>query len=280
MAASYRRESFFMRKFLAFITVAAIFLINTLSVNAEGLVIKNVFDTSYISSGVVKVSYSSDIKKLKVLIEKNDKRYSYNLKNDGTVESFPLQMGNGAYKVSVLENVDGNKYKYVSTETINLDIEDQKSVYLTSTQNISWDYNMAVIKKARELTKGLSTDSQKIKTIYNYIINNHEYDFDKLSKLSNDYLPNIDLFLKSGKGICYDYASTLAGMLRSINIPTKLVKGYSINVNGYHAWNEVYNKSSDKWILIDTTYDSQMRAAKAKYTMVKNNSEYTKVNEY
>ena len=269
-----------MRKFLAFITVAAIFLINTLSVNAEGLVIKNVFDTSYISSGVVKVSYSSDIKKLKVLIEKNDKRYSYNLKNDGTVESFPLQMGNGAYKVSVLENVDGNKYKYVSTETINLDIEDQKSVYLTSTQNISWDYNMAVIKKARELTKGLSTDSQKIKTIYNYIINNHEYDFDKLSKLSNDYLPNIDLFLKSGKGICYDYASTLAGMLRSINIPTKLVKGYSINVNGYHAWNEVYNKSSDKWILIDTTYDSQMRAAKAKYTMVKNNSEYTKVNEY
>ena len=269
-----------MRKFLISIMVAAIFLINTLSVNAEGLVTKNVFDTSLVSSGVVKISYSLNIKKLKVLVEKNDKRYSYNLKNDGTVESFPLQMGNGDYKVSILENIDGNKYKYVSTETINLDLKDQKLVYLTSTQNINWNYNMAVIKKAEELTKGLSNDSEKIKAIYNYILNNHEYDFDKLSKLSTDYLPNIDSFQKSGKGICYDYASTLAGMLRSINIPTKLVKGYSTNVKGFHAWNEVYNKSSDKWILIDTTYDSQMKAAKVKYTMVKDNSDYTKVSEY
>lgn len=269
-----------MRRFLLSIIVAVIFLSNTLSVNAEGLSTKTVFDTSLVSSGVVKVSYSSDNKKLKLFVEKSNKRYTYNLKNDGSVESFPLQMGDGDYKVSILENIDGNKYKYVYTETINLDLENQNSVYLTSTQNINWDYNMTAIKKAKNLTKGLSSDSEKIRAIYKYVISNYEYDFDKLSKLSNDYLPNIDSSIKTGKGICYDYASTLAAMLRSVNIPTKLVKGYSVNVKGYHAWNEVYNKSSDKWAIIDPTYDSQMKAAKVKYAMEKNNSEYTKVNEY
>ena len=43
-------------------------------------------------------------------------------------------------------------------------------------------------------------------------------------------------------------------MLRSQGIPTKLVKGYSDNVDGYHAWNEVY--INEEWITIDTTLDA------------------------
>lgn len=268
-----------MRRFFISIIVGVVLLFNSVGVYAEELT-ANVFNTSQIASGVIKISYSSGNEKLKVLIERNGKRYSYNLKSDSTTESFPLQMGNGEYKVSVLKNIEGNKYQYIITDTVNLDLQNQNSVYLASIQNINWDYNMAVIKKAKELTKNLSEDSEKIKVLYKYVINNMGYDFDKLSKLKNDYLPDINTSIKSGKGICYDYASVFAAMLRSIDIPTKLVKGYSENVNGYHAWNEVYSKSTDKWILIDTTYDSQMKAAKAKFTMEKKNSEYTKVNEY
>ncbi len=43
-------------------------------------------------------------------------------------------------------------------------------------------------------------------------------------------------------------------MLRSIDIPTKLVMGYKNDIEKYHAWNEVY--LDGKWINLDTTYDS------------------------
>lgn len=270
-----------MRKLLVSLIVCIVVLFNVTAVNAEGLSAKAVFNTAQLDSGIIKVAYTTDTdKKLKVLVQKNEKSIAYNLKNDGTVESFPLQFGNGEYKVSVMENLEGTKYKYVSTEDVSLSLDDQKDVYLASVQNINWNEDMAAIKKAAELTKDLTSDEEKVKAIYTYIVSNFKYDYDKLSKLKYDYLPNIDSTLATNEGICYDYSSTFAAMLRSQGIPTKLVKGNAKNVNGYHAWNEIYNSQTGNWDIIDTTYDSQMKAAKAKYTMIKKSSDYTKANEY
>ena len=281
MAASYRKGVFLMRKLFISVTVSIILLFNVAFTNAAGFDSQTVFNTAGLVSGVIKVSFNTDSdKKLKVLVEKSGKNISYNLKNDGTVESFPLQLGNGDYKVSIMENIEGNRYKYVSTENVNLKLDDQKEVFLASVQNINWNSDMAAIGKAKELTAGLKSDGEKVAATYNYIVNNFTYDYDKLSKLENDYIPDIDSTLAAGKGICYDYASLFAAMLRSEGIPAKLVKGYSENVNGYHAWNEVFNSKTGSWEIYDTTYDSQMKAAKAKYNTVKKSSEYTKVNEY
>ena len=280
MAASYRRESFILRKFLLSLVIGAVFLFNTLSVTAEGLSTKAAFDTSALNTGIVGISYVSDVEKIKVFIDKNGKRYTYNLNNDGIEEDFSLQMGNGEYKISVLENIGGTSYKYISTEIMTLNLSDANGVYLTSVQNINWNDENIAIKKAKELTKNLANDEDKLNAIYNYIVSNFKYDYSKLNNLKSDYLPDIDLTLNSNTGICYDYASTFAAMLRSAGIPAKLVKGYSTNVDGYHAWNEVYNKETKSWIIIDTTYDSQMMAGKVKYSMEKENGQYTKVYEY
>lgn len=270
-----------MRKLFVSIIISFALLFNVTVVSAASVDTKTVFNTAQLKTGIIKVAYSTDAdKKLKVLVEKSDKRVSYNLKNDGTTEAFPLQYGNGEYKVSVLVNIEGNKYKYISSEKVTLNLDDQKDVYLTSVQNINWDENMAAIKKAEELTKNLKSENEKVAAIYNYIVSNFKYDYDKLGKLAYDYLPNIDNTLTTNKGICYDYSSTFAAMLRSLEIPVKLVKGYAKDVNGYHAWNEVYNSETRNWETIDTTYDSQMKTAKAKYTMIKKTDEYTKVNEY
>ena len=66
-------------------------------------------------------------------------------------------------------------------------------------------------------------------------------------------------------------------MLRSLNIPTKLVTGFSDNIKGYHAWNEVL--INDNWIIIDTTYDSQLKKCKD-LKMIKSENLYEKVYEY
>lgn len=271
-----------MKKLLTAVIITLVFLSNMITVAAAGTEGAASYITDKLSSGIIALAYDApkSDSKLKVMVEKDGKQVTYNLKNDGTTENFPLSMGDGEYKVSILENVVDNQYKYVSTENINLDIPDENQIFLASVQNVNWNENTSAVIKAKELTKGLKSDSQKIKAIYEYIISNVTYDFDKVNKLPKDYLPDIENTIKSGKGICYDYASTYAAMLRSLGIPTKLVKGYSTLVTGYHAWNEVYNSETGKWMVTDTTYDAQMKGAKHKYSLEKVASEYSKVFEY
>lgn len=266
-----------MRKLLIALLIGIILSLNILPINATATA---VVDTEKVGTGVVAISYNSDAR-LKVTVEKSGKRVSYDLRNDGTTEYYPLQFGEGSYKVSVLENTSGTKYKYVQSQTINLKLDDVNKVYLASVQNINWNRDMKAIKKAEELTKGLKTDKEKIKAIYQYIVSNISYDYDKLKALDTTYLPNIDETLEKRKGICYDYSSTFAAMLRSQGIPAKLVKGYSTATGStYHAWNEVYMSDTGKWIIVDTTYDAQMKSAKKKYTMEKNAKNFSKVYEY
>jgi len=206
------------------------------------------------------------------MIEKGDSRYTYNLAGDGSLETFPLQSGNGEYTVSIMENTEGNKYRYVLTEKITVKAKDENSPYLGSVQMIKWSSNMAPIKKAKELTSGAGSDDAKVKKIYNFVVSNIRYDKDKLDKLPSTYVPNIESTYKTKSGICYDFASLTAAMLRSVGIPTKLVKGYADGVKGYHAWNEVY--MGGKWVVIDTSYDAQMRENGASYSMIKSKSKY------
>ena len=51
--------------------------------------------------------------------------------------------------------------------------------------------------------------------------------------------------LSAKKGICFDYAALMAGMLRSQNVPCKLVVGYA--GTAYHAWINVWTEESG-WI--------------------------------
>ena len=74
--------------------------------------------------------------------------------------------------------------------------------------------------------------------VYDYVTKKIKYDNDKAADVPVDYVPDIDEVLKDKKGICFDYASLMSAMLRSQNIPTKLVVGYS--GTAYHAWISVW----------------------------------------
>ena len=236
-------------------------------------------DDANSGNGVVGVSYSSNSgKKIKVMIQKDSTKYTYNLKPDGAVEKFPLQMGDGKYKVSVLENTSGTKYSYLDTKTIDVELKNPNVVFLNSIQNIKWDNNLNSIKKGKELSGEQKEHDKKLSTLYSYIIKNVTYDYDKIPYLTTDYNPNIEQTYRDKKGICYDYSSLLAGMQRSQGLPTKLVKGYAKGVDGYHAWNEVL--IGGKWVVVDSTFDAAMWGGKISQKMIKSANDYTKVNEY
>ena len=220
----------------------------------------------------VQLSKPATVKTL-LLVEKDGVRYTYPLV-DQQVRQFPLQLGNGEYTVRIMENVESNKYKVLDQSKITLSLKTQNTVFLNAIQDIDWDeYSPAVIK-ARALTKGLNSDSEKVKVIYDFITENYKYDYIKAKSVTTGYFPVVDEIYASKIGICYDYASLFAAMLRSIDVPTKLVKGYSTATKAtYHAWNEVYVDGT--WKIVDTTADAAFVQKGKVVQMYKDSNDFT-----
>ena len=255
-------------------------------------------DASQSTDGYIKIKYlTATTKKLKVIIEKGSNKYTYDLNNTGKYDTFPLQLGNGKYKVSVFENINSTKYSLKQTANIDVKLKDENSPFLVSNIYVNYTDTSNAIKKAKELTVGKEAEIEKIDAIYNYIISNIVYDTAKAKSVQSGYLPNIDDTLSSNKGICFDYASIMAAMLRSESIPSKLVTGYSSNLSAFHAWNEVYTEETgwivlnemyldgDEWKLMDSTIASSATQSKSpkliEYTnKLINRKYYTKQFEY
>ncbi|KAB3531841.1 transglutaminase-like domain-containing protein [Alkaliphilus serpentinus] len=217
---------------------------------------------------------SNNQNRLKLLIEKDGERYTYNIFNEDEIQQFPLQMGNGSYTIKIMENTEGNKYRSLSTKKVQLQLEDYKAVFLNSIQEINWDQSNEAIKLAEELTEGKTTDQEKVETIYTYIIENISYDYKKIETLTPLYLPNIDSTLEDGQGICYDYSALMAAMLRSVGVPTKMVKGYTTEIPGeYHAWNEVLVEG--EWKVMDTTFDAAYYQSNREVSQYKDSNTYS-----
>lgn len=252
-------------------------------------------DFSYSYDGVVKVLNNPGITtKMKLIIEKGESKYIYDISNNSNYVSFPLQLGNGKYTVKLYQNTTGTKYRTVHTETSDVALRSTNSVYLASTQQVNWNDNDDAIVLAKKLlndalyikivtTKNNNaklTEKEKIDIFYNYVVKNMDYDYKKINSLSYDYVPDIDVVLKAKKGICFDYSVLLAAMLRSQGIPAKLIKGESTTTDVYHAWNEIYLSSESRWIIVDTTYDAYMYDNKKSYSMEKSVKQYTKQLEF
>jgi hypothetical protein len=215
---------------------------------------------------------------------KDGQYIAYNLMVDGSIEDFSLQYGSGEYTARIMQNVKEDKYFVVMAKTFTVSLKDESAVYLHSIQNVNWNYEKKPIQDVPYLVSdaliGLK-DAQLLSgctdELYNFVISHIAYDSTKVYNLMYDYLPDIEKTYLEQTGICYDYASLFAAMLRSIGIPAKLVKGYSKeDPDVYHAWNEVL--ISGEWIVVDTTLDASQPGRSPQ--MSKNAADYMKVYEY
>ena len=243
--------------------------------------------TDYTARGLLRICYQSDTDtKLKLQVLKDGNNIAYNLAGDGSIEDFPLQYGDGAYTARIMENIEDDEYLIVESKSFDVVLSSENDVYLNSVQNIDWNYDMIPIEDVRYIIVQslLAAPEDTLyfsctEDLYDYVINHIDYDNDKVLDLLYDYLPDIEQTYVEGKGICYDYASLLAAMLRSINVPTKLVKGYaSYAPDTYHAWNEVY--IDGQWVIIDPTRDAALLSSGMPFEPQKDPDEYNVVYEY
>lgn len=223
-------------------------------------------DLSSGSKGYVALSVKSD-SRIKFQVCKGSDTYTYDVKSDGSPSIFPLQMGSGTYTFKVMRNISGSKYTqdYETSETIKLKGKFQP--FLRPSDYTDYNKKSDCVKKAGEIAKQAETSMDVVSGVFDYICDTVTYDEEKARTVQSGYLPDPDETMSTGKGICFDYASLAAAMLRSQGIPTKIVFGYVSPDGLYHAWNMFYTKETgwvtvdyevdkNSWNRIDTTFSS------------------------
>ncbi|WP_157279790.1 transglutaminase-like domain-containing protein [Paenibacillus swuensis] len=235
------------------------------------------FDSEALTKGVLRVNYEqSPDRETIIRVTKGKVSYDYRMSPGA---QYPLQLGDGVYKVLIAQSVSDTKYKVITQEELTLKQGVGNDVFLQSISLINWSNSTSAVIKARELTLRAETDQAKLKAIYTYITKNIKYDTLEAKTVSSKYTPEVDEIYKSSKGICYDFATLFAAMARSAGLPTKVVKGYHADAPAtYHAWNEVY--IDNKWQTVDTTYDAAYVQHGKTPTLFKAASQYKTVKFY
>lgn len=249
-------------------------------------------DASNLAEGFVTLRYTGgkDVK-IKAQITKSGATdvYTYNLDKKGAAETFPLTEGDGTYNIKVFENTTGNNYAQAYACKVDLALRSEFLPFLYPNQYVNFTQQSKTAAKAAELTKGKTKELDKVAEIYHYTVEHISYDYELAKTVKSGYLPDVDAVLKSGKGICFDYAAVMAAMLRSQGIPCKLVVGYAGKV--YHAWINVYISGTgwvdnliyfdgESWSLMDPTFVSNGKGDKNILKYVGDGSNYTQTYAY
>lgn len=245
---------------------------------------KAIIDYSNVTDGYVMARFTaSSDKRLVAQTAGPSTTYTYNL-TAGEWATFPLSDGNGTYKVTVLENVADKKYAVVLSASIQVTLEDEFAPFLRPNQYVDYETAPKTVEKAAELTRGVTEPLTKVEKIYDFVIKNLSYDKAKAQTVKSGYLPVLDDVLAAKKGICFDYASLMAGMLRSQGVPCKLVVGYA--GTAYHAWINVWTEETgwidgaiffdgSSWQRMDPTFASSGRGSKDMMEYIGDGSNYT-----
>ena len=222
-------------------------------------------DASHTQNGYLMISYTGQNPKVKLQITgADDITYTYNLHGDG-YETFPLTAGSGTYQIGIFENIEGTSYATLFTQSVDAQLENEFDPYLYANQYVNFNANSKAVAEAKKISSSAGDDLEVIQNVYNYMISNFTYDYDKAATVQSGYIPDVDEVFEQKTGICFDYAAVMATMLRCERIPTRLEVGYAGDI--YHAWistyihdkgwvNGIIEFDGKDWKLMDPTFAS------------------------
>lgn len=153
----------------------------------------------------------------------------------------------------------------IASEAVEFTEEQKESLkdYLKDERKIESE-NKEIINFTEDLTKDEPLILKKAKLIYDYIVENIEYSYE------NSHVGAYKAF-EQKSGVCEDMSQLFVAMCRSIGIPSRVVYGYALDVQGSlnkaydilnipgHAWAEFYIPDYG-WVFVDPTFDSYDKA--------------------
>lgn len=193
--------------------------------------------------GYFTLSVKSD-KKLKLRVNTSKYSITYDINNQGELETLPLQFGNDKYIFTLYQQLIGKQYIKKDKLVKNIELMDQESPYLNFSQQVPYIKN--IVEFVQNLCKDCNNEKDKYLKIKDYMRTHFTYDYlEAALKQTKD--TSIQSVWTTHRGTCLNLSVITAIMLRAIHIPTRLIIGYADKT--YHAWNAA--KIADKWYRLD-----------------------------
>lgn len=157
-------------------------------------------------------------------------------------------------KIKISFKVQRKEHGISDIESSSLELSPGKSLRRFLEPDTLVPVNGEIKKLAQKITQGKNSDLEKVRAIYDYLIDELTYakDDPKVCGLGNSLLT-----LEFKKGICTDYHSLFISLARSLGIPAKFEIGFRLpedtregKLNGYHCWAKFYLKDRG-WIPVD-----------------------------
>ncbi len=224
-----------------------------------------VIDYSNTSDGYIMACFRKQTdKQLRAQVTGPETSYVYVIR-PGEWNIFPLSDGEGKYTATLYENVSEDKYAAVLSVSFDVSFSDDKAPFLRPNQYVDYSCAPRTVVTAQMLCSEEKDSLGKVAQVYSFVVNRLKYDYDKAATVQTGYLPVLDSVLDERKGICFDYAALMTGMLRSQGVPCRLVTGYA--GEAYHAWISVWVDTEgwidkviffdgESWQMMDPTYAS------------------------
>lgn len=210
-------------------------------------------DLEHTDEGYIGIAVQSEAR-IKLQVIMGEEEYRYNIPSDGTPAIIPLTVGDGTYTFTVRKHVGDTRYALLYSVDHDVALRDEFQPFLRPSAYVDYAADSKCIEKASELAAGEEDVLGVVGAVFDYISENIVYDKEKAASVQDgtltNYLPVLDDTLASGKGICFDYASLAAAMLRSQGIPAKMVFGHVSPDGVYHAWNMFYTEETG-WVTVD-----------------------------
>lgn len=153
-------------------------------------------------------------------------------------------------------------------------IPDDVKEYLNSSSTIPLDGD--VQKIATEITNGKTTDLEKARAIYDWIIEN----FNRDESVKGCGTGDVVTLLKTKLGKCTDINSVFVGLCRAVGIPAREMFGVRMNdadiTKNQHCWAQFYLKGTG-WVQADP---ADVLKAVLKKKLDKKSEDTKKIQEY
>jgi len=221
-------------------------------------------DYSNASCGYVMVKYTGPADYALINVYNDKESNTFKVLNSQDYTALPLSYGSGIYRIGFYEPfLDTEKdaiYPVLESELM-VNLGDEFLPYLYPNQMVWFSEESAAVAFGGELLNTSMTDHEVIIAVYDYIteVIAPDYQLERQildGTVTDRIVVDVDTIYSERSGVCLDYAVLMAAMLRSQQIPTKLVFGYANS--GWHSWVSVYTPE-DGWVSYDPTYAALVR---------------------
>ena len=164
--------------------------------------------------------------------------------------------GPGTYIVTIMGNTRDYIFDACGPSFHVINLKEVKRIYPSKDVESN---NPQIIQLSREITKSCTTDIDKSKKIFEWVVSNIQYDWDKYEIMkthSLDFKSGSLEALETKSGVCYDISCLYAALGRAAGLEIKVICGTNREnflLGEGHAWNMFLY--SDRSILIDATHN-------------------------